>query len=152
MGSLYLGRLLRCIQANTSSSRSRRYGVTMLGPWLDGLWQSPVWVHFTHHQFTWAVYYGSYKPTHHHPAVAFMGCSLSSANREDIRGWGGHPCAASECACVTAINRGKLHKGCPSTHDRLSRCIHDTQQSQHPPVLLSQHRMFWPSIHLPTVP
>ena len=135
------------------------HGVTLLGPFITVhtsqhiiIPQTTVWGHFTHHQFTWAVYYGSYKPAHHHPAVAFMGCSLSSANREDIRGWGGHPCAALECACVTAINRGKLHKPCPSTHDRLSRFIHDTQQSQHPPVLLSQHRMFWPSIHLPTVP
>ena len=27
--------------------RSRRYVVTLLGPWLDGLWQSPVWGHLT---------------------------------------------------------------------------------------------------------
>ena len=56
MGSLYLGRLLRCIQANTSSSRRRRYGVTLLiinlhGPFITVhtnqhiiIPQSPSWV------------------------------------------------------------------------------------------------------------
>ena len=33
---------------------------------------------------------------------------------------------------------------------RLSCFIHDTQESQHPPVLFSQHRILGPSIHLPT--
>ena len=33
---------------------------------------------------------------------------------------------------------------------RLSCFIHETQESQHPPVLFSQHRILGPSIHLPT--